>query len=60
VHLVTPTASDSIQFIAVAMRLGVTVEDLAQSIHAYPSFGEIVKGAAEQALRARQPADAGS
>jgi pyruvate/2-oxoglutarate dehydrogenase complex dihydrolipoamide dehydrogenase (E3) component len=60
VHLVTPTASDSIQFIAVAMRLGVTVEDLAQSIHAYPSFGEIVKGAAEQALRARQPAAAGS
>jgi pyruvate/2-oxoglutarate dehydrogenase complex dihydrolipoamide dehydrogenase (E3) component len=54
VHLVTPTASDSIQFIAVAMRLGVTIEDLARSIHVYPSFGEIVKGAAEQALRGRE------
>ena len=43
VHLVTPTASDSIQFIVVAMPpLGVTVEDLARSIHVYPSFGEIV------------------
>ncbi len=55
VHLVTPTASDSIQFIAVAMRLGVTVDDLARSIHVYPSFGEIVKGAAEQALQAEEP-----
>lgn len=58
VHLVTPTASDSIQFIAVAMRLGLTIEDLARSIHVYPSFGEIVKGAAEQALRAAEPAPA--
>ena len=49
VHLVTPTASDSIQFLSVAIRLGVTVDDLAHSIHVYPSFGEIVKGAAEQA-----------
>jgi pyruvate/2-oxoglutarate dehydrogenase complex dihydrolipoamide dehydrogenase (E3) component len=53
VHLVTPTASDSIQFLSVAIRLGVTVDDLARSIHAYPTFGEIVKGAAEQAQRAR-------
>jgi mercuric reductase len=51
VHLVTPTASDSIQFIAVAMRLGLTIEDLARSIHVYPSFAEIVKGTAEEALR---------
>ena len=49
VHLVTPTASDSIQFLSVAIRLGVTVDDLARSIHVYPSFAEIVKGAAEQA-----------
>lgn len=52
VHLVTPTASDSIQFLSVAIRLGVTVDDLAGSIHVYPSFGEIVKGAAEQAQAA--------
>ena len=49
VHLVTPTASDSIQVLSVAIRLGLTVDDLARSIHVYPSFGEIVKGAAEQA-----------
>jgi pyruvate/2-oxoglutarate dehydrogenase complex dihydrolipoamide dehydrogenase (E3) component len=39
VHLVTPTASDSIPFIAVAMRLGLRIEDLARSIHVYSSFG---------------------
>ncbi len=52
VHLVTPTASDSVQFLSVAIRLGVTVDDLARSIHVYPSFAEIVKGAAEQAKAA--------
>lgn len=52
VHLVTPTASDSIQFIAPALRLGLTIGDLAHSIHIFPSFGEIVKGAAEEAVRA--------
>ena len=36
------------------MRLGLTVEDLANSIHVYPSFGEIVKGAAERAIRGRE------
>jgi pyruvate/2-oxoglutarate dehydrogenase complex dihydrolipoamide dehydrogenase (E3) component len=55
VHLVTPTASDSIQFLAVAIRLGVTIDDLANSIHVYPSFGEIIKGAAEQAQAHVQP-----
>jgi mercuric reductase len=49
VHLVTPTASDSIQFLSLAIKLGLTVDDLAHSIHVYPSFGEIVKGAAERA-----------
>jgi mercuric reductase len=56
IHLVTPAASDSIQFLAVAMRLGLTVEDLADSIHVFPTFGEIVKGAAEQAVRADRAA----
>lgn len=54
VHLVTPTASDSIQFLSLAIKFGVTVDELARSIHVYPSFGEIVKGAAEQA-QARAP-----
>jgi pyruvate/2-oxoglutarate dehydrogenase complex dihydrolipoamide dehydrogenase (E3) component len=58
IHLVTPTASDSIQFLSVAMRLGLTVEDLASAIHVYPTIGEIVKGAAEQAVRAADRAAA--
>lgn len=57
IHLVTPTASDSIQVLSVAMRLGLTIEDLAHSIHVYPTFGEIVKGAAEQAVRAPDRTD---
>jgi pyruvate/2-oxoglutarate dehydrogenase complex dihydrolipoamide dehydrogenase (E3) component len=32
------------------MRLGVTVDELANSHHTFPTFGEGVKAAAEQAL----------
>lgn len=55
-HLVSPTAGDAIQLLSVAIRLGVTVEDLAHSIHVYPSWTEIVKAAAEQAVPAPTPA----
>ncbi len=55
-HLVSPTAGDTMQLLSVAIRLGVTVDDLARSIHVYPSFAEIVKGAAEQAVPAPSPA----
>jgi pyruvate/2-oxoglutarate dehydrogenase complex dihydrolipoamide dehydrogenase (E3) component len=51
-HLVSPTAGDVIQVLSVAIRLGVTIDDLAGSIHVYPTFAEIVKGAAEQAVPA--------
>jgi hypothetical protein len=37
------------------MRLGVTVDDLAEAHHIFPTYGEGVKAAAEQA-RAKVPA----
>lgn len=55
-HIVSPTAGDVMQVISVAIRLGVTVDDLARSIHVFPSWSEIVKGAAEQAVPAPSPA----
>lgn len=51
-----PTAGDVIQVLSVAIRLGATIEGLAVSIHVYPTFSEIVKGAAEQAVPAPAPA----
>lgn len=50
VHVVSRSASDIVQGLAVAMRLGATVDDLARAHHAYPTLGEGVKAAAEQAL----------
>jgi pyruvate/2-oxoglutarate dehydrogenase complex dihydrolipoamide dehydrogenase (E3) component len=52
IHVVCRGASDIVQGLAVAMRLGLTVDDLARMHHAYPSFGEGVKAAAERALAA--------
>jgi mercuric reductase len=49
-HVVSRNASDIVQGFGVAMSLGVTVEDLANAHHAYPTFAEGVKGAAEKAL----------
>jgi len=48
-HVVAPGASDIVQGLSIAMRLGVTVDELAQSHHVFPTFGEGVKAAAEQA-----------
>jgi mercuric reductase len=48
-HVVAPGASDIIQGLSIAMRLGVTVDELARSHHVFPTFGEGVKAAAEQA-----------
>jgi mercuric reductase len=50
VHVVSRGASDVVQGLAVALKLGATVDDLAQSHHTYPTYGEGVKAAAEQAL----------
>lgn len=49
VHVVARGASDIVQPYAVAMRLGASVDDVARAHHAFPTFGEGVKAAAEQA-----------
>jgi mercuric reductase len=50
VHVVSRGASDIVGALAVALRLGVTVDDLAMIHHVYPSYSEGLKAAAEQAL----------
>ena len=49
VHVVSRGASDIVGALAPALKLGVTVEDLASAHHIYPSFSEGLKAAAEQA-----------
>lgn len=49
VHVVSRNASDVVQGLALALPFGVTVDDLAGAHHIYPSWGEGVKAAAEQA-----------
>jgi mercuric reductase len=51
IHVVSRGASDIVGGLAVALRLGVTVDDLALLHHVYPSYSEGVKAAAEQALQ---------
>jgi mercuric reductase len=48
-HLVSPGASDIVQGLSISLRLGVTVDELANAHHTFPTFGEGVKAAAEQA-----------
>jgi pyruvate/2-oxoglutarate dehydrogenase complex dihydrolipoamide dehydrogenase (E3) component len=50
VHVVSRGASDIVGSLAVAMKLGATVDDLALVHHVYPSFSEGLKAAAEHAL----------
>jgi mercuric reductase len=49
VHVVSRGASDIVGSLAPALRLGVTVDDLASMHHIYPSYSEGLKAAAEQA-----------
>jgi pyruvate/2-oxoglutarate dehydrogenase complex dihydrolipoamide dehydrogenase (E3) component len=49
IHVVSRAASDIVGGLAVALKLGATVEDLADVHHIYPSFSEGVKAAAEKA-----------
>ncbi len=51
-HVVAPGASDIVQGLSISMRLGVTVDELAKAHHVFPTFGEGVKAAAEQARAA--------
>ena len=48
-HVVAPGASDVVQGFAMGLRLGMTVDDLAASHHVFPTIGEGLKAAAEQA-----------
>jgi mercuric reductase len=49
IHIVNRTASDIVQALAVALKMGVTIDDLAEVNHTYPSLGEGVRAAAEKA-----------
>jgi mercuric reductase len=49
VHIVNRAASEIAQGLAMPMKLGVTVDDLASVHHTYPTLGEGLKAAAEQA-----------
>src|SRR5919201_1871741 len=48
-HVVAPGASDVVQGFAMGLRLGMTVDDLAGAHHVFPTIGEGLKAAAEQA-----------
>jgi mercuric reductase len=50
VHVVSRAASDIVGSITPALKLGVTVDDLALMHHIYPSYSECLKAAAEKAL----------
>ena len=49
-HVVAPNAGDIVQGFSLGLRLGMTVDDLAAMHHVFPTFGEGVKAAAEQAM----------
>jgi pyruvate/2-oxoglutarate dehydrogenase complex dihydrolipoamide dehydrogenase (E3) component len=48
---VSRAASDIVGGLTPALKLGVTVDDLADMHHVYPSYSEGLKAAAEQALQ---------
>ena len=50
IHVVARGASDIVGSLTPALKLGVTVDDLALMHHVYPSYSEGLKAAAEQAL----------
>ena len=49
-HVVAPNAGEIVQGFSLGLRLGATVDDLAAMHHVFPTFGEGVKAAAEQAM----------
>jgi mercuric reductase len=48
-HVVSRNAGDIVQGFSLGLRLGATVDDLAAMHHVYPTFGQGLKAAAEQA-----------
>ena len=59
IHVVSRGASDVVQGLSLALTLGVTVDDLAHAHHTFPTFGEGIKAAAEQAKAPELVHDAG-
>jgi mercuric reductase len=53
IHVVCRNGGDIVQGFGVAMRLGATVDDLARAHHAFPTWAEGIKAAAEQATAER-------
>jgi mercuric reductase len=53
-HVVSRNAGDVVQGFSLALKFGVTVEDVAAMHHVFPTFGEGVKGAAERAVAAAE------
>ena len=49
-HVVAPNAGDIVQGFALALKFEATIDDFAGMHHAFPTFGEGVKAAAEQAM----------
>jgi pyruvate/2-oxoglutarate dehydrogenase complex dihydrolipoamide dehydrogenase (E3) component len=49
-HVVSRNAGEIVQGFSVGLRLGVTIDELTRMHHVFPTFGEGVKAAAEQAL----------
>jgi mercuric reductase len=49
IHVVSRGAGDIVQGFGLAMKLGATIDDLAGMHHAFPTFAEGIKAAAEQA-----------
>jgi pyruvate/2-oxoglutarate dehydrogenase complex dihydrolipoamide dehydrogenase (E3) component len=47
--VVSRSASEVVQALAVALKAGATIDDLAAVHHTYPTLGEGVKAAAEKA-----------
>jgi mercuric reductase len=49
-HVVAPGGGDIVQGFSLGLRLGATIDDLASMHHVFPTFGEGLKAAAEQAM----------
>jgi mercuric reductase len=47
-HVVSRAAGDVVQGFSLSLKLGATVDDIAQMHHVYPTWGEGLKAAAEQ------------
>ena len=56
-HVVSRNAGEVVQGFSLGLRLGATVDELTRMHHVFPTFGEGVKAAAEQAIGASMAMD---